>query len=107
MNIKSVPISQISNSVKETAEGAHQAPTRDPKPEKKSAKKKAQTQESDEEIETTPEAVDAEMRASQPLDTQTTIELLTHPPKKQTAKFPTPAKVYAPATGVKKLNRSA
>ncbi len=111
MDIKPIPITQVPNTVKETGEEQRQAPGRDPKAKKDTPNTKSAAPAkvvTTEEEESTPEAADAALRASQPMDTQTTIDLLTHPAKPpNAAKFPTPRKTYAPTTGAKKLNRSA
>jgi hypothetical protein len=108
MDIKPVPTTQVANSVKETGEEKRQAPGQDTKQKKSTKAPKPADAINTQEQESTPEAADAALRASQPMDTQTTLDLLTHPPKApHAAKFPTPPKTYGPPSGAKKLNRSA
>ncbi len=105
MNIKSIPASQGVSTIKDSADESRQTPNQESKDEKNPKAKSAQ--EPTAEL-LSPEAGDLSLRQSQPVDSQTLVELLTHAPKKSArAKFPTPPRTDAAAASAKKLNRSA
>lgn len=107
MNIKSIPANQGVNAVKDTAEEGRQPANRDSKSAKEEKRAKAVEASEVKSEALSPEAGDQSLRQSQPVDSQTLVQLLTHTPKfPGRAKFPTPPKVDAAAAAVKKPNRS-
>lgn len=97
MNVKPIP----------TSPGQRQSPNHEEK-DKKSPGKKEAASEQTAAAEQSAEAADEALRNSQPTDTQTVVELLTHPMHQATpAKFPTPKRVIPPSESAKKLNRNA
>lgn len=107
MNIKSIPAHSGVSSVKESSDEQRQPMEREEK--KKQETAAAPTEEAKKEPTQTPQAADESMRASQPVDSQTVLELLSHSPTAPVspAKFPTQAPAAIGADTAKKLNRSA
>lgn len=110
MNIKSVPTSQGLNSVKESAEDHRQPSERDVKKDGKRAKPASPPQNTGEEAQVSPENADQQIKASQPVDSQTAADLLNHSPSpqpRQKNRFSAVARSTKPLPNVKKLNRAA
>jgi hypothetical protein len=108
MNIKPIPPSANPTSVKEVSDDAQRSGAgKNPSAQReKSFSKKPSEPEAVQSAELTPEDADDAMRSSQPVDSQTVIELLAHAPPPSVNKPPRfPSKAYPPTA--KKLNRSA
>lgn len=107
MNIKSIPTSPALT-VKETSDEQRQMTDRTPARKRRKAPAK-QDAEAMTEDELTPDAEDEIVRASQPMDSLTVVQLLevkAQIPEK-TAKFPTPKPLPQPSEAAKKLNKVA